>query len=113
MESDTSDPQSEKPIQSDFDASSETTGSKKHWDLPPPPVDSFISYEVAKSTTHEWARRHGYDLSVKKTYKNRQGKIVRRVLVCTRGGKLDNKRKLTEETRVRRKRSSKKGGCQA
>jgi len=83
-----------------------------HWDLPPPPAESFPTYELAKSSAHEWARLHGYDFSVKKVCKNKDGKIHRRSLVCTRGGKLDNKRKLTEETRIRKRRGSKKGGCE-
>jgi MULE transposase-like protein len=83
-----------------------------HWDLPPPPAESFPTYELAKSSAHEWARLHGYDFSVKKARKNKDGKIHRRVLACTRGGKLDNKRKLTEETRIRKTRGSKKGGCE-
>jgi hypothetical protein len=97
----------------DSDASSKSIKLQTYWDLPPPPDDSFDSYETAKYNAHDWARRHGYDFSVKKVYKNEDRKIHRRVLTCTRGGKLDNKRKLTEETRVRKKRSSKKGGCKA
>ena len=98
---------------SDSDTSSKSIKSRTYWDLPPPPEDSFDSYGTAKHNAHDWARRHGYDLSVKKAYKNKDRKIHRRVLTCTRGGKLDNKRKLTEETRVRKKRSSKRGGCKA
>lgn len=90
------------------------TSSKgeNHWDLPPPPAESFQTYELAKSSVHEWARRHGYDFSVKKVCKNKEGKIHRRILACTRGGKLDNKRKLTDEIRIRKTRTSRKGGCE-
>ncbi|KAN0067264.1 hypothetical protein V8E54_014719 [Elaphomyces granulatus] len=84
----------------------------RHWDLPPPPAESFPTYELAKSSAHEWARVHGYDLSVKKVCKSKEGKIHRRILACTRGGKLDNKRKLTDEIRIRKTRASKKGGCE-
>ena len=92
--------------------SSETNTPEQRVPLPPPPEETFQSYDLCWDAIKTWAGQNGYDLSKgKRSKKNSDGVIYRWTLQCTRGGHLDNKRKLQEKDRVRLRRSSKKTGC--
>jgi hypothetical protein len=78
--------------------------------LPPPPALSYTSPHEAIEAMHAWNKEHGFDVSKQKPGKNKNGELYKYLFRCTRHGKLDNHRKLTDETR-KRKRQSGKIGC--
>lgn len=80
------------------------------WYLPPPPCTTFDTPDEALEFMHNWNKDHGFDVSKQKPMKNKAGELYKYLYRCTRHGKLDNNRKLTEETR-KRKRKSGKTGC--
>lgn len=96
------------PISSD---ETTTTLEAGEFNLPPPPENTFPSYAAATQAMYTWAKDYGYDLSTYRSVKMKSGVIYKRIFRCTRAGKVDNKRKLTEEDRIRPKRGSKKTGC--
>lgn len=79
--------------------------------LLPPPEEEYESLTLAEDAVRSWTASQGYATSRHKTKKNKAGQPYRHLLKCTRHGKLDNTRKLTEEMRVRKKRGSAKCGC--
>ena len=88
------------------------------WAIPPPPEESFPSYEACTDAVHAWTKQHGFDLVLegksKKVKKGpHKGEIYWRRMECVFGGKPRNSRKLTEETRIRKMRGSCKWGCKA
>jgi len=78
--------------------------------LAPPPELQYPDCDAAISAMHEWDKHHGFDVSRQKPMKNKDGEIYKYLYRCTKHGKLDNNRKLTEDTR-KRKRKSGKIGC--
>lgn len=81
-------------------------------ELRPPPEAIYPSYQRALDAVHGWAEGKGYELSITRAVKNSKGQIYKRQLQCSRHGKLQNKRKLAEEDRVRLARGTRKTGCQ-
>lgn len=80
------------------------------WYLPPAPALSYPGPDEAMAAMHEWNKHHGFDVSRQKPMKNKDGELYKYLYRCTKHGKLDNNRKLTDETR-KRKRKSGKIGC--
>jgi hypothetical protein len=78
--------------------------------LPPPPTSTYDTADEAIEAMHNWNKDHGFDVSKQKPMKNKAGELYKYLYRCTRHGRLDNNRKLTEETR-KRKRKSGKTGC--
>ncbi|KAF2437170.1 hypothetical protein EJ08DRAFT_691471 [Tothia fuscella] len=78
--------------------------------LPPPPPLTYDTPEEAVQAVHDWNKDHGFDVSKQKPMKNKAGELYKYLYRCTRHGRLDNNRKLTDETR-KRKRKSGKTGC--
>jgi hypothetical protein len=78
--------------------------------LAPPPPHEYDTLEDTIQAMHDWNKDHGFDVSKQKPMKNKAGDYYKYLYRCTRHGKLDNNRKLTEDTR-KRKRKSGKTGC--
>lgn len=78
--------------------------------LAPPPELQYPDCDTAINAMHDWDKLHGFDVSRQKPMKNKDGEIYKYLYRCTKHGKLDNNRKLTEDTR-KRKRKSGKIGC--
>ncbi|TID22745.1 hypothetical protein E6O75_ATG01919 [Venturia nashicola] len=77
--------------------------------LAPPPPRTYDSLEDTLQALHEWNKDHGFDVSKQKPMKNKAGDIYKYLYRCTRHGRLDNNRKLTDDTRKRKRRSGKTG----
>jgi hypothetical protein len=78
--------------------------------LAPPPISTYDTADEAIEAMHSWNKDHGFDVSKQKPMKNKAGELYKYLYRCTRHGRLDNNRKLTDETR-KRKRKSGKTGC--
>jgi hypothetical protein len=78
--------------------------------IEPPQQLAYTSLDETIEVMHAWNREHGFDVSKQKPSKNRNGELYKYLFRCTRHGKLDNHRKLTDLTR-KRKRQSGKIGC--
>ena len=72
------------------------------WYLAPPPELQYPGCDEAINAMHEWDKHHGFDVSRQKPMKNKDGEIYKYLYRCTKHGKLDNNRKLTEDTRKRK-----------
>lgn len=81
------------------------------YDLGTPPLVIYANIDELKKTIHEFSKSHGYELVIKSGLNNKESKTCRLDFRCKRHGALDNKRKLTDETRKRKKRPSIKTGC--
>jgi hypothetical protein len=77
--------------------------------LAPPPPRTYDSLDDTLQALHEWNKDHGFDVSKQKPMKNKAGDIYKYLYRCTRHGRLDNNRKLTDDTRKRKRRSGKTG----
>lgn len=76
--------------------------------MPPPPSGTLhISREALLKAANLHARKYGYALSIKKSTASGQ-KVV---ITCTREGRPMNSHHLTDESRVRKGRISKRSGC--
>lgn len=76
--------------------------------MPPPPAGSiYASRDDLLRSANTHARQYGYALSIKKSTASGQKSII----VCTREGRPMNNHHLTDETRVRKGRVSKRSGC--
>lgn len=76
--------------------------------MPPPPSGTLhISREALLKAANLHARKYGYALSIKKSTASGQ-KVV---ITCTREGRPMNSHHLTDESRVRKGRVSKRSGC--
>jgi FAR1 DNA-binding domain len=78
--------------------------------LSPPPELTYGGPDEAIQAMHDWNKIHGFDVSRQKPMKNKDGELYKYLYRCTKHGRLDNNRKLTDETR-KRKRKSGKIGC--
>lgn len=79
-----------------------------------PPLRKFDSYAAAIAWGHEWSQQTGVELvrmDKGRHFKNRNNVKYKYIWRCKRAGKLDNKRKLTDETRKRRTVSSLRTDC--
>jgi hypothetical protein len=70
--------------------------------LAPPPELQYPGCDEAINAMHDWDKHHGFDVSRQKPMKNKDGEIYKYLYRCTKHGKLDNNRKLTEDTRKRK-----------
>ncbi|QDS68864.1 hypothetical protein FKW77_007427 [Venturia effusa] len=77
--------------------------------LAPPPPKTYDTLDDTLQALHEWNKDHGFDVSKQKPMKNKAGDIYKYLYRCTRHGRLDNNRKLTDDTRKRKRRSGKTG----
>lgn len=76
--------------------------------MPPPPAGTiFLTRDALLKGCNEHARKYGYAMSIKKSSASGSKTII----VCTREGKPMNNHHLTDESRVRRGRVSKRSGC--
>jgi hypothetical protein len=89
---------------------SDITAPPGFYYLAPPPELTYPDCDTAINAMHDWDKHHGFDVSRQKPMKNKDGEIYKYLYRCTKHGKLDNNRKLTEDTR-KRKRKSGKIGC--
>lgn len=106
-ETNASRPQSPGPLESESESDSSGT-----YTIDPPPEAVYDSYKLALEAVHSFSKGYGYEISVRKSLKkNKRDEAYKKLLRCTRGGKLRNTRKLTDETRVRLNRGSKVTGC--
>lgn len=80
------------------------------YQIAPPPEQEYSSPKVAEGEIHAWTKTLCYELSRTKSDKNKDGIVYKQYYKCTKHGKPSNTRKLTEETRVRR-RTSGRTGC--
>ena len=78
--------------------------------LAPPPELVYSGPDEAIQGMHDWNKLNGFDVSRQKPMKNKDGELYKYLYRCTKHGRLDNNRKLTDETR-KRKRKSGKIGC--
>jgi hypothetical protein len=78
-----------------------------------PPETTYQSYRLALEAVHGFSKSKGYDVSISKNIgqKNKSGVYHKKLLRCTLAGKSKNTRKLTDETRIRKNRGSKKTQC--
>ncbi|CAI6340229.1 unnamed protein product [Periconia digitata] len=83
------------------------TAPEGHFDMLPPAPSTHSSWEILYAYAQEHASIHGYAFSISSTDKSR----LRVKLCCVCYGKNKNTRKLTDEQRVRRARTSNKTGC--
>ncbi|KAF2843148.1 hypothetical protein M501DRAFT_1027981 [Patellaria atrata CBS 101060] len=81
--------------------------SEPIYSLPPPPQRAYPSRETLVEAAQTHAAEHGYAVSINNTWKSQQ----RVKVACVCYGKPKNTHKLSEETRVRKNRTSHKTGC--
>jgi hypothetical protein len=77
------------------------------FDMSPPPESEHATFADLHAFAQSHASQHGYALSINTTAKNR----ARVKLACVCYGAPKNTHHLTDETRVRKKRTSSKTGC--
>jgi uncharacterized protein len=77
---------------------------------PPPEGGEYPTREDALNACHSWARARGYDVSISTVSQKSKGKTHALLVQCKRAGKPTNSRRITEETRIR-KRASNRTGC--
>ncbi|MBE7180216.1 MAG: hypothetical protein INR71_03240 [Terriglobus roseus] len=76
--------------------------------MPPPPAGTvYLTRDALLKGCNEHARKYGYAMSIKKSSASGSKTII----VCTREGKPMNNHHLSDATRVRRGRVSKRSGC--
>lgn len=78
------------------------------YNLPIPPLIAHPSFHDLETALHAFSKQHGFELVIRRTKGN---PIRKRYYSCKRHGKLDNRRRLTEESRVRKKIVSIKTEC--
>ena len=85
----------------------------KLFEIEAPAEGIYESYQLALDDVHDFTKHKGYEVSIAKNIgkRNKSGAYYKKLIRCTRGGKLKNSRKLTDETRVRPNRGSKKTQC--
>ena len=93
------------------DSEDEESINHNTFTLQPPPEDLHATYAAALDAIHKFSKANGYEVSIDKGLKKKNGTYYKKLLRCTQGGKMENTRKLTTEARVRLNRGSKKNGC--
>lgn len=81
------------------------------YQIAPPPEQEYSTPQVAEGEIHAWTKALCYEVSRTKSDKNKDGVIYKQYYKCARHGKPSNTRKLTEETRVRRRAKTRRTGC--
>lgn len=81
------------------------------YQIAPPPEQEYSTPKVAEGEIHAWTKALCFEVSRTKSDKNKDGIVYKQYYKCARHGKPSNTRKLTEETRVRRRANSRRTGC--
>lgn len=85
--------------------------------IDPPPKNVYDSFKKCEDAVHLWCKGHGYDVVRGKPSKNakapskKKDQIHKYIYKCGKAGQPKNSHKLTDETRRRKRRASRKTGC--